>query len=538
MEQNMHGLHPHNDTRVSPKKAVSSKIPITDNFEVLTKFTNIFKKLLKSKDDSNAIQSLKLEFKDFSYSLYELSSFSREISKYKEKKGFPKAVNAFFTVALEQCPESGDVALYLGGLQIPAITPNRSDINVYKESSDDARELFETTKKGAWFGLDIQSILKKSGWRIMPTEFLNAFKAFVTKPDDESMRIFFSYIDKMIWHGKIDSARWWLREANKHTWMRAMPQSIQTGAKILEIKKNHPFTHLPAGLSKIMLNIVVSSLVVDAKVQDYVFDKRTRGINIHGDERKALDEFANKLFCEILLRTNLVRQVYSEEGERGKPVYGPSHAPYSMTMDPIDGSKNIEPSITFGSIFSIYEDNLFGKTGRDVKASIFVLYSSPVVIIYSAGDGVYEITAKYTNGGLIKLGVSPDKLTLSGQLTKLSKYGIGGNELRWDKKLQEFKFDYLLGKLDLTHRWVGAAVADTSLILHDNGVYCYPLEKIRLLHEGIPLAYLIEQAGGKSWNFEKNNNSILDIKITDVDALCRIIMGNTLIIDEAMRRMK
>ncbi len=55
-----------------------------------------------------------------------------------------------------------------------------------------------------------------------------------------------------------------------------------------------------------------------------------------------------------------------------------------------------------------------------------------------------------------------------------------------------------------TQRYIATAVADIHRILHYGGIYLYPAEKkkpngkIRLMYEANPLAFIIEQAGGKA----------------------------------------
>jgi fructose-1,6-bisphosphatase I len=79
-------------------------------------------------------------------------------------------------------------------------------------------------------------------------------------------------------------------------------------------------------------------------------------------------------------------------------------------------------------------------------------------------------------------------------------------------------------------RWVASMVSDVHRILMRGGVFLYPWDKrepnkpgkLRLLYEANPMAYLIEQAGGKAIN---GAQSILDVMPEQLHQRTSVILG-------------
>ena len=79
-----------------------------------------------------------------------------------------------------------------------------------------------------------------------------------------------------------------------------------------------------------------------------------------------------------------------------------------------------------------------------------------------------------------------------------------GNYIHWDQHIKDavevFKSD--VGGTPYSARYVGSMVADIHRTLLYGGIYIYPADvkspkgKLRCLYEGIPMALIIEQAGG------------------------------------------
>jgi fructose-1,6-bisphosphatase I len=84
-------------------------------------------------------------------------------------------------------------------------------------------------------------------------------------------------------------------------------------------------------------------------------------------------------------------------------------------------------------------------------------------------------------------------------------------------------------------RYAGAMVADVHRILLKGGVFLYPPTarapkgKLRLMYEANPMAWLVEQAGGKA--LAAPNTRILDIAPYDVHQRTPVILGSPAEVD-------
>src|SRR5690606_10591359 len=92
-----------------------------------------------------------------------------------------------------------------------------------------------------------------------------------------------------------------------------------------------------------------------------------------------------------------------------------------------------------------------------------------------------------------------------------------GNYNQFEKKVQNY-IEYCRSE-SYTARYIGSLVADVHRNILKGGLYMYPVTtkkpngKLRLLYECNPLAYIVEQAGGKATD---GKNNILDIEPTEL----------------------
>jgi len=125
--------------------------------------------------------------------------------------------------------------------------------------------------------------------------------------------------------------------------------------------------------------------------------------NVHGEEVKKLDMYANGVIVESLRESGTVCGMASEENEEViEPSIKGHESSYLIFFDPLDGSSNIDVNISIGTIFSIYrrksqrggpallEDYL--RSGHEQVAAGYFLYGTSTMLIYTAGDGVHGFT--------------------------------------------------------------------------------------------------------------------------------------------------
>lgn len=87
------------------------------------------------------------------------------------------------------------------------------------------------------------------------------------------------------------------------------------------------------------------------------------------------------------------------------------------------------------------------------------------------------------------------------------------NTRHWEALVKRYIDELLAGKTgprgkDCNMRWVASMVADVHRIMSRGGIFVYPRDarepdkpgKLRLMYEGNPMAFLVEQAGGAATN--------------------------------------
>ncbi len=267
------------------------------------------------------------------------------------------------------------------------------------------------------------------------------------------------------------------------------------------------------------------------------FPKRLKGAgatNKFGEVQKELDEWTNGFFVDSLIKTGLVRAVYSEELD--KPYIYNDSAPFVVTMDPLDGSSNIATNNVFGTIFGIYRENI-PATGRKLVCAIYKLYGPITTLVYTTGHGrgVHEFVKQREGEQQYILLHENLKLPAKGEV-----FGIGADPLEWSNEFMDYaKRLFKIHRLKV--RYCGAFVGDFSQVLHRGGLFSYPSTrknpngKLRLYFEGAPMAMIMEEAGGASSN---GTMSLLDVDLSDIDARVPLYMGNKDLVDELVASIK
>ncbi len=234
----------------------------------------------------------------------------------------------------------------------------------------------------------------------------------------------------------------------------------------------------------------------------------TGDTNVQGEAVKKMDLYANEVFIAVFKQSGLVCRLASEEME--KPYYIPENCPigrYTLLYDPIDGSSNVDINLNVGSIFAIRQqtDPDIDQTAQDLLqpgdrqiAAGYVLYGPSTMLVYSIGNGVHAFTLDPSLGEFI-LSAENIKIPDHGPIYSVNE----GNFWQWEEAIRNFT-RYVHRHEGYTARYSGALVGDIHRILFQGGVFLYPGTrkdpegKLRLLYESAPLAYLIEQAGGRS----------------------------------------
>ncbi|MEQ8999451.1 MAG: class 1 fructose-bisphosphatase [Coleofasciculus sp. B1-GNL1-01] len=249
----------------------------------------------------------------------------------------------------------------------------------------------------------------------------------------------------------------------------------------------------------------------------------TGNVNVQGESVKKMDAYANDVFISVFKQSGLVCRLASEEME--KPYYIPENCPigrYSLIYDPIDGSSNVDINLNIGSIFAIRRqqgEDMDGEAtdllqdGHQQIAAGYVIYGPSTMLVYSIGTGVHAFTLDPSLGEFI-LSQENMQVPEHGPVYSVNE----GNFWQWDESIRDY-IRYVHRHEGYTARYSGALVGDFHRILCQGGVFIYPGTvkkpegKLRLLYETAPLAFLIEQAGGRASTGTENLMDVVPEKL-------------------------
>ena len=259
--------------------------------------------------------------------------------------------------------------------------------------------------------------------------------------------------------------------------------------------------------------------------------------NVQGEVQKKLDVISNDLLKQALLANRSVAGIASEEEEDA--IAGNLEGQYLVTFDPLDGSSNIDVNVTVGTIFSVLAlpegctevtTDTFLQAGHKQIAAGYVLYGPSVILAITTGSGV----------AMYNLGADGDFYQTEDQIQvphSTQEFAINmSNQRFWQAPMKSYVNDLLLGEdgplgKRFNMRWIASMVAEVHRILTRGGIFMYPYDsrdpskagKLRLMYEGNPMSFLIEQAGGASSNTQQ---PIMDVEPHHIHQRVPVILGS------------
>jgi fructose-1,6-bisphosphatase I len=272
--------------------------------------------------------------------------------------------------------------------------------------------------------------------------------------------------------------------------------------------------------------------------------------NVQGEGQKKLDIYANEQFISALKSGGECCIVASEENKDliFLDTDISKDAKYIVAIDPLDGSSNIDVNVGIGTIFSIYrrkttsgratmEDVL--QKGTEQVAAGYVIYGSSTMLVYTTGKGVNGFT----------LDPSIGEFCLSHPDLKMPKDGViysinEGYYAHFPDGVKKY-IKYCQVEDDKTNRpytsrYIGSMVADLHRNMIKGGIFIYPITsqapkgKLRLVYECNPMAFIIEQAGGRASNgYER----ILELDVKELHQRTAIFIGSENMVFKAEEMM-
>jgi fructose-1,6-bisphosphatase I len=277
-------------------------------------------------------------------------------------------------------------------------------------------------------------------------------------------------------------------------------------------------------LSNLLRDIALAAKRVNVEVNKAGLEDilgETGKTNIQGEGVKQLDELANAEFMAVLQRGISCAGIASEELDDfvcfDEELCNQSK--YVVVLDPLDGSSNIDVNISIGTIFGVYRRTTemgypcqkedFLQKGEKLIAAGYIIYGSSTMLVYATRRGVNGFTLDPTIG---EFTIShPDiKCPHTGNVYSVNHgYYYGYNE-KVRVFIQNCQQKSRSEGGPYTQRYTGSMVADLHRNLLKGGIFLYPETpehphgKLRLVYECNPFAFILEMAGGKSTDGNKN----------------------------------
>jgi fructose-1,6-bisphosphatase I len=257
--------------------------------------------------------------------------------------------------------------------------------------------------------------------------------------------------------------------------------------------------------------------------------------NASGDDQKPLDVLAEAHFARALSGLSVAAMCSEESAD---PIPLSAGGTILVSIDPIDGSSNIDINASIGTIFSIMPvlpggDLLASalQPGRNQLAAGVIVYGPSTTLILTVGDGTDVFALDPATGEYVR---THRRVELP---TESPEYAINASNARhWEPGIRSYVSDLVDGSggprgMDFNMRWLAALVADTYRILLRGGIYLYPRDerpnyrngRIRLVYEANPVAFLCHQAGGLATD---GIDPILDSQPTSLHQKTPLVFGS------------
>ena len=336
-----------------------------------------------------------------------------------------------------------------------------------------------------------------------------------------------------------------------------MPVSEKMRGKIVTVARHimeqeRQFPGASGRFSALLSDLMLAAKMIQRQVSKAgLLDSlgKTGETNVQGEEVMKLDDFANKTIFEAMDHTGHLCVMASEENDEVMTI--PEQYPigkYVLNFDPLDGSSNIDANVSIGTIFSIHRRITPGEgqgtaedcmqVGSKQVCAGYLVYGSSTMLVYTTGQGVHGFT--YDPGvGEFLMSHEDIRIPARGNIYSTNE----GNAERWDEPTRRY-IQQLKGSGDgrpYKSRYIGSLVADFHRTLLYGGIFLYPADekspkgKLRLLYEGAPMAFIVEQAGGMATD---GNIAIQDIVPTELHQRTPLILGSSEDVGEYLSYVK
>ena len=251
--------------------------------------------------------------------------------------------------------------------------------------------------------------------------------------------------------------------------------------------------------------------------------------NATGDTQLGFDIKSDELITRILGQCSEIKALISEEKS---DIYElNSGAKYVVAYDPLDGSSLFDVNFAVGSIFGIYENE---ASAQNLKAAVYSIYSARLELIICEQKSAPKLYRLNQNGEFVLV-----KELKIGEKGKIN--ACGGTQKEWS--LTHANFIKSLFDEGYRLRYSGAMVSDIHQILcKGGGLFSYPATtkapqgKLRAFFEVLPMAFIVENAGGKTT--DGTHDTLFELKFNALHATTPCFFGSAYEINKLLSAYK
>ena len=308
--------------------------------------------------------------------------------------------------------------------------------------------------------------------------------------------------------------------------------------KFLELQykdKKNNFNYNSNNLIQIFNLLSISAIEISKIIsnpEQSELSNKSGTTNSDGDETKNLDLKADSIIRQNLSSADI--KWYASEEEKDF-VFLNKNGSFSICVDPLDGSSNIETNAPIGTVFGIFKskktpNETILQSGDNLLASGFFIYGPRVKLIFSVGNGTSIFQLSQTDEFVlmqeaIKIPENTNELSIN-----FSNYAFWPSYIKSyvEECISLYKFN---NQSNYNMRWIGSLVADCYRILIRGGIFLYPQDtrkgyergRLRLVYEANPVAFLIEQSGAFAIDGQKR---VLSLKPKSIHERVPFIFGS------------
>jgi fructose-1,6-bisphosphatase I len=265
--------------------------------------------------------------------------------------------------------------------------------------------------------------------------------------------------------------------------------------------------------------------------------------NVQGETQQQMDVIANDLIMRALGERASIAVLASEEDEEPTILRrGHEGGKYCVLFDPLDGSSNLNACVGVGTIFTVLRNDpnipdavgTVCQCGHQQVAAGYILYGSSTVFVLTTGRGVDMFVLDTAIGSfmLVQRGL---RMPETGKTYSVNEANVDSFPPGYQAYLKEAH------GAGYSSRYIGSMVADVHRTLISGGVFMYPPTKkhpdgkLRLLYEANPMAFIIEQAGGKAYS---GRTRTMDVQPQELHQRAPVLMGSAKEVDRVMAHFR